>query len=124
MVSYIKTQWFRLLIAIFCLVMACVYIFKPSPDTTTIEGLNTLITYMLNAGIHFIGFIIWTSISFIDYNQKRIELLEKKAEKYDALCDEVKALAEANRIDRQFADHINRKIDSFIMEHEKKEKLR
>ena len=111
MVSYIKTQWFRLLIAILCLVMACIYIFKPSPDTTTIEGLNTLITYMLNTGLYFGSFIIWSCLSFIDYNQKRIELLEAKAEKYDALCEEVKALAEANRIDRQFADQLSHKID-------------
>ena len=78
--SYIKTQWFKLLVAIFCLVMSCVYIFKPSPDTTTIEGLNTLITYMFTASIHFCGFIIWSFMSFIDYNKKRIELLEKKIE--------------------------------------------
>lgn len=111
MVSYIKTQWFRLLVAIVCLVMACVYMFKPSPDTTTVEGLNTLITYMLNAGLYFSGFIIWAFMSFIDYNQERIELLEAKAEKYDALCKEVKALAEANRIDRQFTNQLSHKID-------------
>lgn len=116
MVSYIKTQWFRVLVAIVCLVMACVYMFKPSPDTTTVEGLNTLITYMLNTGLYFGSFIIWSCLSFIDYNQKRIELLEKKAEKYDALCDEVKALAEANKIDRQFAEQLSHKIDSFIVE--------
>jgi hypothetical protein len=93
--SYIKTQWFKLLVAVFCLVMSCVYIFKPSPDTTTIEGLNTLIAYMFTANIHFCGFIIWSFTSFIDYNKKRIELLEKKAEKYDALCDNIRALNEA-----------------------------
>lgn len=117
MVSYIKTQWFRLLVAIVCLVLACVYMFKPSPDTTTTEGLNTLITYMLNAGLYFGSFIIWTFISFIDYNQERIELLEAKAEKYDALCEEVKALAEANKIDRQFAEQLSHKIDSLTTEH-------
>ena len=30
-VSYFKTQWWRLLIALVCLVMCCVYVFKPSP---------------------------------------------------------------------------------------------
>ncbi len=110
MVSYIKTQWFRLLVAIFCLVMACVYMFKSSPDTTTIEGLNTLNTYMINAGLHFVGFIIWSFLSFIDYNQKRIELLEKKAEKYDALCENVKALDEANKIDREYTKLLDERI--------------
>lgn len=101
MISYIKTQWWRLLIALFCLIMACIYIFKPAPDTTTVEGLDTLITYIINAGLYFIGFIVWIFQSVIEYNSDRIELLEKKAEKYDALVDEVHALYEANRIDRE-----------------------
>ena len=110
-ISYFKTQWWRLLVAIFCLVMACVYIFQPSPDTTTIEGLNTLIAYMFTAGLHFCGFIIWSFMSFIDCNQKRIKLLEKKAEKYDALCDNISALNEANRIDREHMKLLEQKIN-------------
>ena len=31
MVSYIKTQWWRLLIALYCIVMACIYALKPAP---------------------------------------------------------------------------------------------
>jgi HD superfamily phosphodiesterase len=40
-------------------------------------------------------------MSVIEYNSDRIELLEKKAEKYDALCELVEALREANKIDRE-----------------------
>lgn len=101
MVSYIKTQWFRLLVAIFCFVMTCIYVFKPSPDTTTIEGLNTLITYMVNASLYFTSFIIWACLSFIDYNSKRIELLEKKQERDDAMYNLVQELVTANKIDRE-----------------------
>lgn len=100
-VSYIKTQWFRLLIALYCLIMACVYAFQPSPEVLTVEALDEVMSNMLTASLHFIGFIIWTFISFINHNQDRIELLEKKAEKYDALCENVSALNEANRIDRE-----------------------
>lgn len=84
-VSYIKTQWFRLLIAIVCLVVACIYAFKPAPEELTVEALDEVMSNMLTAGIHFIGFIVWSFISFIGYNSDRIELLEKKAKKYDAL---------------------------------------
>lgn len=114
MISYIKTQWWRLLIALFCLVVACTYIFRPSPDTTTVEGLDTLITYIFNAGLYFLSFIIWIFMSVIEYNSDRIELLEKKAEKYDALCEEVKALSELVETERKYSDHLNRKIESLV----------
>ena len=100
-ISYIKTQWFRLLIALYCLVMCCIYAFKPAPEILTVETLDEVMSNMLTASLHFSGFIIWAFISFINYNQDRIELLEEKAEKYDALCDNVSALNEANRIDRE-----------------------
>ena len=117
MVSYIKTQWWRLLIALFCLVLACVYAFKPAPDTSTIEGLETLITYMMNAGLHFTGFVIWSLISFIDYNQKRLEVLEVKAEKYEALCGLVEALKEANDLDREYLAALEKRIDRYCGTH-------
>lgn len=103
MISYFKTQWWRLLIALFCLVMACIYAFKPAPEVLTVEALDDVVSNMLTAGLHFTGFVIWSFISFIDYNQDRIELLEKKAEKYDALCENVQALNDANRVDRELA---------------------
>ena len=100
-ISYIKTQWFRLLIALYCLVMCCIYAFKPAPEVLTVEALDEVMSNLLTASLHFSSFIIWSFISFINYNQDRIELLEKKAEKYDALCENVSALNEANRIDRE-----------------------
>ena len=110
MISYFKTQWWRLLIALFCLVMACFYMFRPSPDTTTIEGLDTLITYIVNAGMYFAGFILWSVMSVVEYNNDRIELLEKKAEKYDALCDLVEALRKANEVDRDHDEQQDQQI--------------
>ena len=109
-ISYFKTQWFRLLVSLFCFVMACVYVFKPSPDTTTVEGLDTLITYIIIASLYFTGFLIWFFSSVVDYTEKRIELLEKKAEKYDALCDEVHWLSEANRLDREYTKLLENRI--------------
>ena len=122
MVSYIKTQWWRLLIALYCIVMACIYALKPAPEVLTIETLDEVMSNMITASMHFTGFVIWSFISFINHNQNRIELLEKKAEKYDAVCEEVHALYEANKVDRQYADHLNRKIESFITDYKKKEK--
>lgn len=109
-VSYIKTQWFRLLIALYCLVMCCIYAFKPAPEVLTVEALDEVISNMLTASLHFTGFIIWSFISFINYNQDRIELLEKKAEKYDALCELVEELRKANEVDRDIDAQQDRRI--------------
>lgn len=110
-VSYIKTQWWRLLIALYCLVMCCIYAFKPAPEVLTVEALDEVMSNMLTASLQFSGFLIWSFISFIDHNQNRIELLEKKAEKYDALCENVSALNEANRIDRERMKLLEQRID-------------
>lgn len=117
-VSYIKTQWWRLLIALYCFVMCCIYAFKPAPEVLTIEALDEVMSNMLTASLHFMGFIIWSFISFINYNQERIELLEKKAEKYDALCDEVSALYEANRIDREHMKLLEQRINQIKYDRE------
>ena len=117
-VSYIKTQWFRLLVALYCLVMACVYAFQPAPEVLTVETLDEVVSNMLTASLHFSGFIIWSFISFINHNQDRIELLEKKAEKYDALCDEVSALYEANRIDREHMKLLEQRVNQIKYDRE------
>ena len=109
-VSYIKTQWFRLVIALFCLVMTCVYAFKPAPAILTVETLKVVMSDILIASLYFSGLIIWVVMSFIDYHQACVELLEKKAEKYDALCETVNALIEASRVDREHIDLLEQRI--------------
>lgn len=109
-VSYFKTQWLRLLIAVFCFVMACIYAFRPSPDTSTVEGLDQMISYTLTFAMYFGNFLIWFYASVIDYFKDRLEALEKKAEKYDALCDNVSALSEANRVDREYVSLLEARI--------------
>lgn len=101
MVSYFKTQWFRLLIALVCLVMCCIYAFKPAPEVLTVEALDEVLSNMLTANLYFIGFIIWSFISFINFNSDRIELLEKKQERDDTMYNLVQELVAANKIDRE-----------------------
>ena len=110
MVSYIKTQWWRLLIALFCFVMACIYAFRPSPDTSTVEGLDQMFSYTLTFLMYFSNFLIWFYASIFDYYNDRLEVLEKKAKKYDALCENVSALNEANRIDREYMHRLEQRI--------------
>jgi type VI protein secretion system component VasK len=100
-VSYFKTQWWRLLIALLCLVMCCIYAFKPAPEVLTVEALDEVMSNMLTAGLHFLGFVIWSFMSFIEFNSDCIELLEKRQERDDAMYDLVQELLTANKIDRE-----------------------
>ena len=77
-VSYIKTQWFQLFVALFCLVMTGIYVFKPSPEVLTVETLAEVMSNMITAGFYLSGFITWSLISVINYNQERIKLLEQQ----------------------------------------------
>ena len=88
-VSYIKTQWGRLLIACLHFGIACYYLFfGPVADATTIEGLNKTIADMFSGGINAISCTIWMIYSFIDYNSDRIELLENKIKELEKRKDE------------------------------------
>ena len=96
MVSYFKTQWWRLLGSAICLTLAIIYCTRGED---------------LYAVAWTLSFVYWLIISFVEYNHDRITLLEKKAKKYDALCEEVSALYEANRIDREYMHLLEMKIE-------------
>ena len=101
MVSYIKTQWFRLLVGFVSLGFMCYYLFQPGADESTLEGLSQNLDNAGAALCFFITAMIWFLCSIIEYHKDCIEMLEKKAEKYDALCELVHELVEANRVDRE-----------------------
>ncbi len=99
MVSYIKTQWLNLLL---CFINVGFSIYNLAQDNEFWSAL------------WFISAITWFIISRVDYNHDRITLLEKKAKKYDALAEEVKALVELVETERKYSDHLNRRIDSLV----------
>ena len=117
-VSYIKTQWFRLLVAIICLGFSIYYAFQPAAEIITAESLDEMTSNMFTATGYFISFMIWFFCSIVEFNQDRIELLEKKAEKYDALAEEVSALYEANRIDREYMKLLEQNINQLKYDRE------
>lgn len=77
--SYLKKHWFDILVGLISLGLATYYFCVPNIDT---------------AIIWLISACIWLGMSRVDYNDERIEELELKAKKYDALVDEVKAMRE------------------------------
>ena len=95
MVSYIKTQWFNLVVGLINIGVS-IYNFCIGDNVWGVA-------YCLAA-------VVWWMMSFINYNDDRIKLLEKKAEKYDALCEKVDALYEANKVDRQYIELLEKYI--------------
>lgn len=75
--SYLKKHWFDLLVGFFSLGFATYYFCTANIDT---------------AIIWLISACIWLGMSRVEHNQERIEELEHKAKKYDALAEEVKAM--------------------------------
>lgn len=119
-VSYFKTQWFSLLVATVCLVVALIYAFKPAPEVLTVETLDEVMGDMFTAVCYIFSCFVWLGCSAVEYNSDRIELLEKKAEKYDALCENVTALNEANRIDREHMQLLEQRFNQFKYDLENK----
>ena len=94
-ISYIKTQWLNLVAAVIYLGIS-IYNFCAGE---TLWGVAWTMTAMT-----------WFIMSLISYNADMIELLEKKAEKYDAMYDLVQELLEANKVDRESMDMLDAKI--------------
>ena len=83
MKSYIREQWFDLLVGFTSLALSIYYLATENPHM----GLGW-----------FILATVWLLGSRIDYQEKRLKLLEEESEKYDALVEKVDALHEANEI--------------------------
>ena len=95
MISYFRTQWFSILAGLGSLGMS-IY---NSVKVNEWAAIGWLVTA-----------VVWLTMSRVLYNHDRIELLEKKAKKYDALVDEVRALYEANQVDRKYVDKLHKDL--------------
>lgn len=77
--SYFKRHWFDILAGLISCGLAAYYFCTANIDTA--------ILWIISA-------CIWLGMSRVDYNHERIEELELKGKKYDALAEEVKAMRE------------------------------
>lgn len=91
MVSYFKTQWHRLLFALFAIVMACTKFFSTAPDLTTIEGVMKLNDLTISGVFWLITAIIWAVMSFVDHNSACINKLDER----------LKVIEKANNIETE-----------------------
>lgn len=110
MVSYWKTQWFRVLIGFVALGFMCYYLFQPGADESTLEGFRENSENACVALCFFITAMIWFLCSIIEHYKDRIELLETKQERDDAMFELVQELLKANKLYKELVEQHEEKI--------------
>lgn len=84
MVSYIKSQWWRVLISFFCLLVAIHYAAQPAPDESTLEGVKLTLQYMINCVSWLVSALIWVGMSFSNWHDDCIRELDTRLKKVEA----------------------------------------
>jgi hypothetical protein len=86
MVSYFKTQWIKLVVAVLCWIPIIVTCCTSTATTETLEGLTTIVGDLAVCGAWFLASVVSCIMSMVDYNSrcadmlnKRIALLEQRA---------------------------------------------
>ena len=77
-ISYFKTQWFKLVIGIAYFVLACIHLFSPAIDTSTLYGLRAYTEDSIIIVFYFVTSMIWLLLSVFSYHSDRIEQLENR----------------------------------------------
>lgn len=83
MVSYIKTQWGRVLISLFCLLYAIHFMAQPAPDESTLEGVKLASQYMISCTSWMVSALLWLGISISNWHEDCIRELEKRLKKVE-----------------------------------------
>ena len=83
--KFLKTQWFRLLIALVFFVIALVILARPA-DTETIEGLKQAVGDMFSAVCNIITGMFWIWSAITEHNSDCIRALEKRVIQLEDRC--------------------------------------
>lgn len=78
MVSYIKTQWWRLILAALCFVPIIVICCTSTATSETLEGLTTLMSEVFRCGSWLLASCFWLIMSMVDHNEDCIRKLNSK----------------------------------------------
>ena len=86
MVSYFKTQWWRLVLAALCFIPIIITCCTSTATTETVEGLTEVTSEVFSCFGWFLASCVWCIMSIVDHNSdcikklnERIELLEHRA---------------------------------------------
>lgn len=95
-ISFWKTQWFNLAMAVGALVAIIVNLVQD--DKLMVVAWSITCIY-------------WILMSFIDSNSEKIRMLEAKAKKYDALVEKVDALQELLETEIKYNEQWERRVN-------------
>lgn len=84
MVSYIKTQWFRLAVGLACCAYAMYYMFQPGGDLTVIEELARNLDNLIISVVWWFTGITWLISSMLCWHDDCLEKLNKRVEALEA----------------------------------------
>lgn len=86
MVSYFKTQWWRLLCALLCFIYCIVIVCTSTSEADSVEGVYMVMKDVFRFVLWFLASGSWMIVSFTSHNSdcikklnERIELLEYRA---------------------------------------------
>jgi hypothetical protein len=83
MVSYFKTQWLKIFLAVVNWVVSFVIAFSSPASPDTIEGLYTLLVYVTAGGLWFLAGCVWMLQSYISHNSDCIQKLNDRVTKLE-----------------------------------------
>ena len=84
MVSYIKTQWWRLVMAFLCLIPCIVIVCTSTATSDSVEGLTELMSDLFSFYSWFFASSIWLVMSIVDHNSDCIKKLNQRIEALEA----------------------------------------
>lgn len=83
--KFLKTQWFRLLLALAFFVLAIVMLARPA-DTSTVEGLADTTSDMFSGICNIITGMFWICAAIMEHNSDCIKALEKRVIQLEDRC--------------------------------------
>ncbi len=78
MTSFIKKQWVKVLISLFCLLYAIHFLAQPAPDESTLEGVKLTLQYTINSVSWLVSGLLWASMAVSDWHEDSIRELDKR----------------------------------------------
>lgn len=102
MVSYWKTQWWRIVMALMCLVPCIVIVCTSTATADSVEGLTELMSELFSFYSWFFASCIWLVMSIVDHNSDCIAKLNKRIEALEARAiTDIDKVSDSNYIVRR-----------------------
>ena len=83
MVSYFKTQWWRLLCALICFIYCIVIVCTSTSVADSVEGVYMVMKDVLRVVLWFLASCFWMIVSFTSHNSDCIQKLDERVKELE-----------------------------------------